>query len=388
MNHHPDRSPLADEESPVDVAELERTDPAAAFLLATCKELLHPAGQHIALAGRLTSRQWARACLLASGHRVASLCGYFALQQPSSFPENARNLLRAGFRSNRIANRVYLDELVVLVDAFAQAGVDVRVRKGAAMLQSVYRDIGVRELSDIDLLIRREDRAAAVDVMTSLGYSQGRPAPGYRTVAPLSREAQLFWGIHASSMAAFYRPAPDTVLGRLRVELRFDLLEPSAGKRLPMDEWFGAGAPGGTGPTSSPEHFFLDVAVHLFREATTLTSITMGKDLRLSWFLDIAMLVSRPSPLRPDPDALAAAVDRLDLRHEVFFALWYAHRLFPESVPRALLDRTAPAGDLGYLSEYGELDNQKSRWEAPFVDRLFDLDRDERSEGRATVIRW
>jgi hypothetical protein len=366
----------------------DRADPVPAFLIATCQELLNPTGRNFELARTLNSSQWARACLLASGHRIASLCGHFALEDPSAYPEKARNLLRANFRANRIANRNYLDELRVILDTFAQRGVDIRVRKGAAMLEQVYRNIGVRELSDIDLLIRKEDRAAAAEIMRSLGYSQGKPAPGYRTIAPLSREAELFWTIHASSMAAFYRPAPESILGRLRIELRYDLFEPSAGRHLPMEQWFAGTTVSGTSPTSSPEHFFLDVAVHLFREATTLTAIKSGKDLRLSWFLDIAMLLNRHSPLRPDHRALASAVDELDLRREVYFALHYTHLVFPNSVSDVLLDAVRPDGDLGYLSEYGELDKQRSKWEMPFMNRLFDLDRDERTTGTATVIRW
>jgi hypothetical protein len=65
-------------------------------------------------------------------------------------------------------------ELAGLLRAFAAADIPVIVLKGACLTTLVYRDIGVREMNDLDLLVPQQHLQAAVDVMVGRGYAARR----------------------------------------------------------------------------------------------------------------------------------------------------------------------------------------------------------------------
>ena len=57
-----------------------------------------------------------------------------------------------------------------------QNGIEVVLLQGIDLLQSVYDDIGLRPLSDIDLWVLPKDYHNLIPILTGLGY---RPAPLY-----------------------------------------------------------------------------------------------------------------------------------------------------------------------------------------------------------------
>jgi len=67
-------------------------------------------------------------------------------------------------------NTVLLQELERILAAFEKAGIAVIVLKGAALAQTVYEDIGLRPMSDIDLLVRPEDVWRATHLLQRLEY--------------------------------------------------------------------------------------------------------------------------------------------------------------------------------------------------------------------------
>src|SRR3954453_1285326 len=65
-----------------------------------------------------------------------------------------------------------------LFEAFAAAGVEVLLLKGAALARSLYRPDEHRTYSDIDLLVSPVHRAAAETVLRELGYRGSRERLG------------------------------------------------------------------------------------------------------------------------------------------------------------------------------------------------------------------
>lgn len=57
----------------------------------------------------------------------------------------------------------------------AQSGVRWVLLKGAALLETVYPDAGLRPMLDVDLLVPDEDMARAAAVLEELGYEQAAP---------------------------------------------------------------------------------------------------------------------------------------------------------------------------------------------------------------------
>ena len=84
--------------------------------------------------------------------------------------------LGAEYRKNAALNLKRLADLARLLPGFADAGIDVFVLKGAALLHTLYGDPGRRPMTDVDLLVDESRRAALATILEKGGY---RPAPFY-----------------------------------------------------------------------------------------------------------------------------------------------------------------------------------------------------------------
>jgi len=126
-------------------------------------------------------------------------------------------LRAAGLPSDPAADRLLLAEVALtlalsaegerLIAALRQAGLEVRLVKGAAFARALYAG-ETRSFTDIDLLLRREDLPAAGRVLAARDY-----------------RALRFRLKHAEGYAEekWQRP-PDSALGPLLVELHWDLI--------------------------------------------------------------------------------------------------------------------------------------------------------------------
>ncbi len=68
-------------------------------------------------------------------------------------------------------NTLLLQALERILKAFQEAGIEVIVLKGAALAQTVYEDIGLRPMNDLDLLVRPKSLRKAVKVLQGLGFA-------------------------------------------------------------------------------------------------------------------------------------------------------------------------------------------------------------------------
>ena len=70
----------------------------------------------------------------------------------ASLAEDVRNSLRAMYSSTWMQNQKNFKELEVLSHLFDQAGIPVVVLKGACFALTIYPDIGLRPMGDLDLI--------------------------------------------------------------------------------------------------------------------------------------------------------------------------------------------------------------------------------------------
>lgn len=121
---------------------------------------------------------WSRFRALATEQRVRPLVREALREHGGAFavPEPVSRALDGQCR--RIAARILhrQAELVQITQALAASGIPVVVLKGACLANLVYRDVALREMNDLDLLVRRQDLKAAVDVVVSRGYQPIRPS--------------------------------------------------------------------------------------------------------------------------------------------------------------------------------------------------------------------
>jgi hypothetical protein len=88
-------------------------------------------------------------------------------------------------------NQKILNELETLTYLFHQADIQAVVIKGACFALTIYPDIGLRQMGDLDILVPKSKLAKAVQIANSLGYEDTLPdaSPGLRDL--LSHEICL-----------------------------------------------------------------------------------------------------------------------------------------------------------------------------------------------------
>jgi hypothetical protein len=74
------------------------------------------------------------------------------------------------YYSNLTRNMLLYDELNKVLMAFKKAGIDTVVLKGAFLAEEIYKNIGLRPMSDIDLLVKEKDLQNAKKELIELKY--------------------------------------------------------------------------------------------------------------------------------------------------------------------------------------------------------------------------
>jgi Uncharacterised nucleotidyltransferase len=134
---------------------------------------------------RLTAEDCQRICELAGpnldwdqlvsvsyAHGIAPLV-YHSLAESDVIglvPAAETQTLRSSYYANAARNSLLYDDLKKLLLALRQEKIDVIVLKGAALSETVYSHRALRPMSDIDLLVRKEQLIKVESKLLAMGY--------------------------------------------------------------------------------------------------------------------------------------------------------------------------------------------------------------------------
>ena len=108
---------------------------------------------------RLTIEDWNQVVQQSIRHSVAPLL-YFRLKQSGlDVPTNASEKLHELYLGSVASNMHLYHELSKRLQVLKDASIPVVALKGAHLAEIVYGHIGLRPMSDVDLLLKREDLA-------------------------------------------------------------------------------------------------------------------------------------------------------------------------------------------------------------------------------------
>jgi Uncharacterised nucleotidyltransferase len=86
------------------------------------------------------------------------------------FKDFLTNKLKGVYRYSWYQNQLHMRELTALLPHFERAGIETIVLKGAALIAKYYGDVGVRPMSDLDLLVRTQAAERAIALLAGLGW--------------------------------------------------------------------------------------------------------------------------------------------------------------------------------------------------------------------------
>ena len=238
----------------------ERLSPDARALLG----LLRPAGgpEAAGQARGLPLETPDEILAIALRHGVAALL-HRALQSGASLslvPGHVPTRLEEERRATALNNLRNLGEFRRIAQVLRGRDVPVIVLKGLHLAELVYRDVSLRPMVDVDLLVPRAQRKDAIAALLALGYGfeEEKLDYGYREDRSVATEAMLDGKYHVGLVHRQLGTA---------VEIHWTLADPLHPYSPPIEDIWRSAVPARLGDADtlvmSPEFLLLHVCAHL-----------------------------------------------------------------------------------------------------------------------------
>ncbi|MBF0217732.1 MAG: nucleotidyltransferase family protein [Candidatus Omnitrophica bacterium] len=204
---------------------------------------------------------------------------------------------------NAAKNICAMTELARIIRLFRGSGIPVIVIKGAALAETVYDNIGEREFSDLDILVKEADIAKAVETLLDEGYQRAEQSQYYfiNGISAVDLHSSL---PHTRLMEEVWREAVPALLGGEETLL------------------------------ISPEENIIYLSYH---------SAVQHADPDVKWLMDIDRIVRRASSLKGiDWDLLREKAGKNKLRIPVYWFLKRTCERFHTPIPEKILNELKP----------------------------------------------
>ncbi len=329
----------------------------------------------------------------AARHKVLPLIGSHFVAHRMDEDSTGATLIPYGwlfdsvYFANKTRNEAQFAEFGAVLAELAGSGVPHAVRKGPVVTEALYQDPGLRRMYDLDILVARADVDALDEVLTRCGYVQGKQSADGKSIEPFSRQTRMFWKLNVPNELPYVKLSDRADVRLFCVDLCLDIFQrKDTGEldtRMLLSRRVPAQLCGAQSFALAPEDQFIDLCLHLYKEATARHYISGDVDLQLLKFLDVALASEAVTAAGGWPGVHRRVIDT-DSAAGVYYALHHTALLYPEAVSEEVLAPIRPA-DLAYLDEYGAVDGSVQRWQEPFVQRLFNARRSALMEGRSSV---
>ena len=252
---------------------------------------------------------WARVLELGEHHGVLPQVYQALRERAAGAPPEILDELASRYDQNVRRNLRFTAELFRVLDCLEAVGISAIPHKGPALTQLLYGDLAMRDFSDLDVLVPREEVLRAKEALRGLGY---RPA------------SQFLAAQEHAYLATGYEYTFDGPAGRNLLEIQWDIVPRFYAVDFPMHELFARAGQvelaGRRVKSLAPEDLLLTLCVHAAKHAWS----------RLCWLRDIAVAMSSMSL---DWHVLLNRAAEFSILRIVGVSLVLAHQLLGANLP-------------------------------------------------------
>ena len=151
------------------------TDPQTQFVLYCLQSRFNPAVLEMARSVAAQDKfDWESTIALINHENLAPLL-YAIVHGHDLLPSHLEQETRDTYLRNAIRNALLFEELAHILEKFAAEKISLIMLKGTALAETIYNNIAVRPMVDIDILVHSEDVKSALNQLKSLAYSPVEP---------------------------------------------------------------------------------------------------------------------------------------------------------------------------------------------------------------------
>ena len=208
-----------------------------------------------------------------------------------------RNSLSYAHEQNAQKNESFYQCVAMLNDILLSHDRPVAMLKGA-YLCSRY-PVGYRTSNDVDLLVSSSNVTTIGKLLLGVGFVQGSVRNG--EFVPATRQEIISSRMLRGETVPYIREVGLPFMKFFEVDINFSLDYKNGSDNIVeklLSKVRKKQTTAGLIPTLCNEDFFIHLCTHLYKEATTLPWIKMGRDMTLYKYCDIYMLLTQSSDVQ------------------------------------------------------------------------------------------
>ncbi len=249
------------------------------------------------------------------------------LAEHYDIPEYVRKDLEKDYYLSATKNALIFEELKKVLGLFNQRKIQVIVMKGAALAETAYGNLALRPMSDVDLLVKKENLHQIDELLKKLGYSPADRSVDdvdftstylttldYRNPAKNSPSFHIHWHFVNSTIPN------ESYIGYIKMD---DVWRDAVRTNIAdIETW-----------VMAPHHLLIHLSEHALRVTHSLS--------RLSYFCDIDRAINYYGK-DLDWNLLIQDSLRFNLSKMVYTTLYFSHYFIKAKVPEDVLLKLRP----------------------------------------------
>lgn len=272
------------------------------------------------------------------------------LNLETSVPKCIRILLEDSGYCNVIRNTRKLTELNEIRLALQSENIDFLPVKGGYMIDNVYNNRFARVTNDMDALILKKDIKKIDLFLKDKGYVVGEWDADINDVIPPTAEKRILYKTKMYNLLPYVKKGDGLRSGQIVFDMShaLDFTLDTA----PVEEMIRESIECNGVKELRPEHFFVHMCCHHYREASHIEWIRIGKDLTIMKFCDVRTFVKK----KMDADTLEKAVTfakKYKLEKAVYFTLYFLDILYHDGYEESVLQQLG-IEDTEFLFKFSE----------------------------------
>lgn len=280
-------------------------------------------------------------------------------------PKQFRLVYRYFYENNIDNNLELIEQYNKISSLFRENNLAFVPLKGIYFLNTIYTDIGSRQLGDVDLLIRGKDYKTIKNLLNSIQYVEGEYEYVKKTIIPINRKLEIMHQTQLGNFHPFKKIADEGAKNEVySIDFTHHIYGDYDGK---LSEQLLCSA------TSDTALYFIYLCGHLYKEAINAYWVHNSKDNNLIKFCDLFEFTCHyisPQTLQEQ------RIQKIFMQYPqvadgVYYTLYYLKKIYT-SDRFELLMNTVTVKDTSIVNSYiVEKNGTRENWESDFYDRMY-----------------
>lgn len=257
------------------------------------------------------------------------------------------------------------------------------VMKGAVLSKRIYGKPNYRICGDIDLLIAPKDRELVTQILYKHGFVQGKIRNN--EVKMYTREEKMYHKLYTHQLASFEKKINFPLCTAINIDVNFDIFWGESYRSVNIEEYLTHTESSNIFDVKIQElslvYEFIALCLHHYKDMNSIYLLS-ERGICLNEFCDIYYYIINTGMDACELDVTAKAYQ---VEAYVYYCIYYANEIFGDNRLNEFLEKLVTSEGKMLLDCYGLNEDERKKWDIPFLERVFSEEFRECFRGRLSV---